>query len=184
MNEILKAIKSRRSVRNFSDKQIPDNELQAVLEAAQYAPTAGSQPWQFIVVQKEELINELSNASKEVAKNYEVEFIRAMANKQEYNTFYNAPTVILVCGDKTPWAPADCAAATQNILLAAESLGLAACWINFGLFAFSSESGSKYNELLCVPEGYKPFYSVALGYRKGEVPAAAPRKKNAVTYIK
>lgn len=107
-----------------------------------------------------------------------------MANSQDYNAFYNAPTVILVCGDDGPWTPADCAAATQNILLAAESLGLAACWINFGLFVFDSESRSKYNELLGIPEGYKPLYSVALGYRKGEVPAAAPRKKNVTTCIK
>jgi nitroreductase len=184
MNEILKVIKTRRSVRSFSDKQIKDNELQTVLEAAQYAPTAGAQSWQFIVVQKEELINELSNASKEIAKNSEVEFIRELANNQDFNAFYNAPTVILVCGEESPWVPADCAAATQNILLAAESLGLAACWINFGLFVFGSESGSKYKTLLSVPEGYNPLYSVALGYRKGELPAAAPRKKNVVTYIK
>ena len=184
MNEVLKAIKSRRSARSFSDKQIKDNELQAVLEAAQYAPTAGAQSWQFIIVQKEDLINELSNASKEVAKNHEIEFIRGLANNQDYNTFYNAPTVIIVCGDENPWAVADCAAATQNILLAAESVGLAACWINFGLFVFSSGRGAKYNELLGVQEGYKPLYSVALGYRKGEVPTAAPRKKNVVTYIK
>ncbi|MDF2500225.1 MAG: nitroreductase [Anaerosporomusa subterranea] len=184
MNDILKAIKSRRSVRSFSDKQITDNELQAVLEAAQYAPTAGSQPWQFIAIQKEELINELSNASKEVVKNHEVEFIRKMANNKDFHAFYNAPTVILVCGDESLWTPADCAAATQNILLAAESLGLAACWINFGLFVFSSESGSKYNKLLGIPEGYSPLYSVALGYRRGAVPAAAPRKKNVVTCIK
>lgn len=48
MNEILKVIKSRRSIRSFSDKQIKDNELETVLEAAQYAPNAGSQSWQFI----------------------------------------------------------------------------------------------------------------------------------------
>lgn len=184
MNEILETIKSRRSVRSFSDKQIKDNELQTVLEAAQYAPTAGAQSWQFIVVQKEELISELSNASKEIAKKHEVEFIRGLANNQEFNAFYNAPTVIIVCGDENPWASADCAAATQNILLAAESLGLAACWINFGLFVFDSESGSKYKTLLSVQEGYKPLYSVALGYRKGELPAAAPRKKNVVTYVR
>ena len=184
MNDVLKTIERRRSVRSFSDNQIKDNELQAVMEAAQYAPNAGSQSWQFIVIQKEELINDLSNASKEIAKNNEVEFIRELANNQDFNAFYNAPTVILVCGDESPWMPADCAAATQNILLAAESLGLAACWIYFGLIVFGSESGSRYKTILGVKEGYKPLYSVALGYRKGEIPTAAPRKKDVVTYIK
>ena len=184
MNEVLKAIKNRRSIRNFSNKQIQDNELQAVLEAAQYAPSAGTEPWQFIAIQREDLINELSDASKEVAKNHEVEFIRAMANKQDYNTFYNAPTVILVCGNQSPRVLADCAAATQNILLAAESLGLATCWSNFGLFIFNSERGARYNEVLGILEGYKPLYAVAIGYHKGEVPTAASRKKDVVTYIK
>ncbi|MEN6565309.1 MAG: nitroreductase family protein [Veillonellales bacterium] len=184
MNEVLKVIKNRRSIRSFSNKQVTDNELKTVLEAAQYAPTAGSQSWHFIVVQKEELINELSNASKEVAKHHGVEFFRKLANNPDFNAFYNAPTVIIVCGDEMPWARADCAAATQNILLAAESIGLAACWINFGLFVFDTEGGSKYKTALGVPEGYKPLYSVALGYRKGEPPVAGPRKKNVVSYIK
>lgn len=184
MNEVIKAIKSRRSIRSFSDKQIQDDELQILLESAQYAPNAGSQSWRFIVLQKKDLINELSDASKEVSKDHPVEFIRQLANNKDYNVFYNAPTVIIVCGDKNPWMPADCAAATQNILLAAESLGLGACWIQFGLFVFNSKEGGKYKALLGVPEEYKPLCSVALGYRKGEVPAAAPRKENAVTYIR
>ena len=178
MNEIIKTIKRRRSIRSFSDEQIKDHELQTVLEAAQYAPNAGSQSWQFIVIQKEALIKELSDASKKIAKNFDVEFITALANNQHFNAFYHAPTVILVCGDESPWMPAGCAAATQNILLTAESLGLAACWIQFGLFVFGSESGSKFKALLGVHEGYKPLCSVALGYRKGELPDAAPRKEN------
>ncbi|EGW37215.1 nitroreductase [Desulfosporosinus sp. OT] len=113
-----------------------------------------------------------------------MQFIRELANNQEFNAFYKAPTVILVCGDESPWMPADCAAATQNILLAAESIGLAACWIHFGLFVFGNENGSKYKKLLGVQEGYRPLYSVALGYRKGDQPDAAPRKKNVVTYVK
>jgi nitroreductase len=75
MNETLKTIKSRRSVRSFKEQQIRDTELQVVLEAAQYAPNAGAQTWQFVAVQNKELINELSNASKEAAKNHEVKRI-------------------------------------------------------------------------------------------------------------
>ena len=92
---------------------------------------------------KKDLINELSDASKEVSKDHPVEFIRQLANNKDYNVFYNAPTVIIVCGDKNPWMPADCAAATQNILLAAESLGLGACWIQFGLLVFNGKRRGK-----------------------------------------
>lgn len=186
MNETLKTIKNRRSSRSFSNQQIGDDELQRILEAAQYAPTGyGRQSWHFIVVQQSQLINMLSDASKEAVKNHSIEYLRNMANNKSFNAYYDAPTIIIICGDKNAfWASTDCAAATQNILLAAESIGLAACWVNFGLFVFDGAETDDYMKMMQIPEGYKPFYSVALGYRNGEMPSAAPRKKNLVTYIK
>ena len=185
MNEILKTIRNRRSTRSFTEQQIESSNLEVILEAAKYAPTGGgAQPWFFSVIQNKELIEELSSASKEVAKNHAVEQIRARANIKEFNTFYSAPAVIVISGvEQHPWSAADCAAAAQNILLAAESLGLGACWVNFGLFVFGSEKGEHYKKMLNLPEGYKPFYSVALGYRKGDAPVAAPRKEGTVSYV-
>ncbi len=184
MNAVLLAIKNRRSIRSFSGEQIKDHELRAVMEAAQYAPNAGSQAWQFIAVQKKDLIDELSQASKDAAKNHALPFLRELAGKSDYHAFYRAPTVILVCAAESPWAPFDCAAATQNILLAAESLGLATCWIYFGLLAFDGAGGPKYADQLGIHEGYRPYCSVALGNRSGPIPDPAPRKKDTVTYIK
>jgi nitroreductase len=186
MNETLQAIQNRRSIRSFTEQQIESSDLQAVLGAAQYAPSGGgAQPWFFSVVQSKELIEELSSASKEIAKNHEVEYLKELANKKEFNTFYSAPTVIVISGvEKHVWSAADCAAASQNILLAAESLGLGACWVNFGLFVFDSEKGAHYKQLLKIPDGYKPLYSVALGYRKGNAPVAASRKEGTIIYIK
>ncbi|MCC5466903.1 nitroreductase family protein [Pelosinus baikalensis] len=185
MNEILKIIKSRRSIRSFTEQQIKEEDLQAILEAGQYAPNGiGNQPWHFIVVQNKELLEALSSASKQVAKNHELGFFRNLANTKEFNAFYGAPTVVIVAGDEqTQCSLADCAAATQNMLLAAEALGLGACWINFGLFIFDGEESAHYKQLLKVPEGFRPFYSVALGYRKGEVPKAAQRKEQVVIFI-
>lgn len=185
MNETLQTIRNRRSIRSFSEDQIELGDLEAILEAAKYAPSGGgAQPWFFSVVQRKALIEELSSASKEIAKTHAVEQIRARANTKEFNTFYGAPTVIVISGvEQHPWSAADCAAAAQNMLLAAESLGLGACWVNFGLFVFGSDKGEHFKKLLNVPEGYKPFYSVALGHRKGDAPKAAARKENTVSYV-
>ncbi|HBE80616.1 MAG TPA: hypothetical protein DDW65_22950 [Firmicutes bacterium] len=68
INETLKIIKRRRSIRRFKDEQIKDAELQAVLEAGLYAPNAGDQAWHFTVVQNKELLNRLNLAAKEAAK--------------------------------------------------------------------------------------------------------------------
>jgi len=79
---------------------------------------------------------------------------------------------------------ADCAAATQNILLAAESIGLGACWVNLTLFALGGEPGERYKQQLGVPAGYKPFSSVALGYKKIEAVNAPTRKEDVINYVK
>lgn len=185
MNETLQVIKNRRSVRSYTEEQITDRELEAVLEAARYAPSpGGSQPWHFSVIQDRELIRALSEDSKEVARKREVEFLRALGNNPEYHAFHGAPTVIVVSGDESqPFAAAACAAATQNMLLAAEALGLGACWVNFGLLVFEGEKEEHYRKILGIPQGYRPLYSVALGYRRGERPTAAPRKAGAVSYV-
>ncbi len=184
MNEVLEAIKNRRSIRTFRDGQIKDHELTAILEAAQFAPNAGSQSWQFIALQKKALIDEISAAAKEAAKNHPLPFLRELAGNPDFHAFYGAPTVVLVCAADSPWAPYDCAAATQNILLAAESLGVASCWIYFGLLAFAGEQGPRFRKLLGLREEYSPLCSVALGNRGGPVPDPAPRKQDVVTYIK
>ncbi|MGI9952768.1 nitroreductase family protein [Moorellaceae bacterium AZ2] len=186
MSEVLQIIKNRRSVRSYKDRQVEDKDLEAVLEAGSYAPSpGGSQPWHFTVVQDKELIRAMSEAAKEVARSREVEFLRALGENPEYHAFHGAPTVIVVSGDETqPFAPAACAAATQNMLLAAEALGLGSCWVNFGLMAFEGAKADHFRRVLGIPEGYKPLYSVCLGYRKEEKPPAAPRKSGVISYVR
>ncbi|HMM19864.1 MAG TPA: nitroreductase family protein [Selenomonadales bacterium] len=185
-NETLKIIKQRRSIRSFTEEQIKEEELQAVLEAGLYAPSAGNQQaWHFTVIQSKELLDRLNFAAKEAAKQLDNEHVRKMANNEKFNIFYGAPTLVLVSGlEQAMLIEADCAAATQNLLLAAESIGLGACWINFVLFAFHSPDGSAFRKELEIPEGYKPYSSAALGYKKAAAGRAPDRKPNAVTYIR
>ena len=77
VNETLKIIKQRRSIRSFKDEQIKDEELQAVLEAGLYAPNAGDQAWHFTVIQNKEMLDRLNLAAKEAAKQMNMEHLRA-----------------------------------------------------------------------------------------------------------
>lgn len=182
-NETLSTIKNRRSIRNFKNNQIKDDELQAVLDAGIYAPSAHEQAWHFTVIQNKELLAWLNYEAKERAKQYEP--LQELANNEGFNIFYGAPTVILVSGEEKAIAiESDCAAATQNMLLAAESIGLGSCWIGFVLVAFNSPKAKEYLKELGVPDGYKPYASVALGYKKIEAVYAPPRKLNLINYIK
>lgn len=185
-NETLKIIKQRRSIRSYKDSQITDEELQAVLEAGIYAPNAGEQVWHFTAIQNKEMLQRLNLAVKEAARESDKDWLRKLGNDEGFNCLYGAPTLIIVSGDSKAPTPldADCAAALQSILLAAESMGLSSCWIFFVLLALSSPQGAQIREELKMPEGFRPYYSAVIGYRNIDIPEAPERKPGLVTYIK
>jgi len=189
-NPILETIKSRRSIRKYTAEQIKEEELQTILEAGMWAPSAGnSQGWHFTVVQQREVLDWLNRSAKEAAKKFEIEYIQKMANNEKLNVFYNAPTVVVVSGDAsdTEAVEANCAAATQNMLLAAEALGLGACWVNFIRHPcnfFAEEDRTEFLQKLGIPQGYKPYSSIVLGYKKYDASVAPERKPNLVNYIR
>lgn len=192
MNPVLEAIKNRRSIRKYLPEQINDEELEAILEAAQYAPSArNDQPWHFTVIQDPELIEYMNKEAKRSMKKSGENWLVNIGNSERYHVFHHAPTVIVVSGEIGATEPlVDCSAATQNILLAAEALGIGSCWIGLARFFFTNKSfGEKYSALpervneLDIPFGYQPFFAVTLGYKAQEV-RAPPRTQNLVNYIK
>lgn len=184
MNEILNVIKTRRSIRRFLPEQIKDEEIQTIIEAAIHAPSGhNEQPWHFTVIQNKELIDHFSNVIKKLMAESEVEWIASMGRNEKLHIFYNAPTVIVVSGRKNAYsALIDCSAATQNMLLAAHSIGLGSCWIGLIRFLFKIEEEVR---KLALPEGYEPFFAVALGYPDPtKQPRPIERKRDVVNYIK
>ncbi|MDF2570825.1 MAG: drgA 1 [Sporomusa sp.] len=170
----------------MTEDQRTDEEWQIVLEAGIYAPSAGNQQlWHFTVIQDKKLLDQLNVSAKAGAAQIDNEHIQLIAKNEKFNIYYGAPTVVLISGKEDGLAiESDCAAATQNILLAAESIGLGACWVNLTLFALGGEQGEQYKQQLGVPAGYKAFSSVALGYKKIEPVNAPARKENVINYIK
>jgi nitroreductase len=186
VNETLKNIKRRRSIRSYLDVQIKDEELQAVLDAGMHAPNAGDQAWHFTVVQDRGLLDRLNLAAKEAARQMNMEPLKALWSDEKYDCLYGAPTLVIVSGDGEAPMPldADCAAATQNMLIAAESAGLGSCWIFFVLMAFFTPQGSELRNELQLPNGYKPYASAVFGYGKGAPGGIPERKPGLVTYVR
>ncbi len=186
LNDVLTLIRNRRSVRNFKKERINDEELKAVLDAGLYAPSArNEQPWHFTVLQNRTILDGMAAIAREAFKNTEIEFIQALLKDEKFDFFYHASTVIIISGDKNAMSPhASCAAAAENILLAAESIGLGACWMNMPVRMINSESGSHYKKELGIPDDFIPLYSIAIGYKEGVPGEAAPRRKNSINYVK
>lgn len=185
-NEILETIKKRRSIRSYRAEQITEAELQAILEAGAYAPSAMNQQlWHFTVIQNQALLDELNQSAKEAAARSDNEHVQKLGRNEKYNIFHGAPTVVLISGRADALlTEADCAAAAENMLLAAESLNLGACWVNLTVFAFAGEKGMQFKQQLGLPEGYTPYYSVILGYKESETVYVPPRKGKPINYIR
>lgn len=186
MNTTLDLIKKRRSVRAFTPKQIADSEIAAIIEAGMYAPSGrGDQSWHFTVVQNTELLYELSEAVKRIYASLDNPFLQSQGKNEKYHVYYHAPTVIIISGNQEALLPElDCAGCVQTIRLAAESLNIGSCWISgIDLLAAVKERCPAL-ETLNIPDGYKPYFSVALGYKKNENLKAAPRKENNIHFIR
>ena len=182
-NQVLRAIRDRRSTRKYKEKQISEEELQVILEAGIQAPSANNmQPWHFTVIQKKEMINHISDKSKELMLQSDNEHIVSMG-KSQVNIFYNAPTVIILSGKETvPSSLVDCSAAIENMLIAGESIGLGSVWIGLVRFFFADNEEVKKLEL---PDGYKPHYAVAIGYKNGDIiQGISKRNMDVINYIR
>ena len=170
MNETLKIIANRFSCRSFSDRMPDDNQLQLIARAAIQAPSGmNRQHWHIVVVKNKKLIAEMEEAGMKV--------LSLMDDKSTYDRimsrggrlFYNAPCMIMVAVKQAIPKGAeliDCGIAAQNIVLAAESLGLASLHCGLACLAFAGENGEKFKAMLKFPPGYECGIGVLLGYAK------------------
>lgn len=147
--DLYEAITSRRSIRKFTSEPLSDEDIRQILECAMLAPSArNQQPWQFVLLRDQALREAASRTSPYTGM------------------CANAPLVIVVCGDleeeKAPgfW-PQDCAAATQNLLLAARGKDIGAVWCGIHPVQEREEYLKK---LLNLPEKVIPFALVCLGH--------------------
>jgi nitroreductase len=153
--EALQAIFTRRSIRYFRSDPVPERMMQTLLEAAMQAPSAGNQqPWQIIVISERTLLD-------------------AIARFHPYAQMcLSAPLAMLICGNVTDlrhegmW-PQDCAAASQNVLLAAHALGLGAVWV--GVLP-NQERMRAFSVLLNLPQHIVPFSLIPCGFPGEEKP--------------
>jgi nitroreductase len=155
MNDTLNTIFARKSVRSFKSDAVPDEKLRMLVRAGMAAPTAvDKRPWEFIVVKDRTVLKQLADALP-YAK---------MAEK--------AAAAIIVAGDvKKQWGGMesdywimDCSAATQNILLAAESMGLGAVWT--AVYPEDSRVRSV-RQILGIPSHVVPLNVIPLGIQAG-----------------
>ena len=171
MNDVLNALLSRRSVRKFKPDPVPQDKLDAILEAARFAPSGGGRPGnRLVVVQNSTLRNQLSR-------------MNAAVLGKDTDPYYGAPVIIFVFADKTKSTPVeDGSLALGNLFLAAHSLGLGSCWIHRAREMFESPEGRDLLRRWGVDDRFLGIGACSLGYPDGPLPAPAPRKPHAIIF--
>ena len=167
MNEVIKAIKERRSVKSYRPDPIPNKLLAAVLEAGTYAPTGRNMQSPIIIaVTDKKLRDRLAKLNADVMG-------------FDSDPFYGAPAVLVVLADRErPTYLYDGSLVMENLMLAAHSLGLGSCWIHRAKEVFDSAEGKEILSSLGISGNYEGIGNCIIGYTDTEPAERKPRKEN------
>lgn len=189
---LMDLIKSRHSIRKYTDEQIRKEDLEKILEAGNYAPNAGGgQRSMMVAIHNKELAARIGKMN--LARFDRTHLAGNFVSKEQPSTiddpsikngFYDAPSVICIFAQSNfLFRTADAFCMAENMILQATELGIASCIISRGFETFDNEEGRAYMKEWGVPEGYTCQCFVILGYIDGEQPHSKPRKPGRVKIV-
>ena len=171
-NAVLDNIRTRRSVREYLDRDVSDEDIKKIIDAGIHAPSSfDSQPWFFVVIKNREMMQRMSDHCKprllaqleDVTHDNAVHFKKMLAT-DEFNIFYNAPVVVIVLGNNAGFTTDyDCSLCAENMMLAAHSMGIGSCWIGTACFI---QDNPEFLEELGITPDYRVIAPVVFGYPK------------------
>ena len=179
VNPVLSSIMARRSIRKYLDKPVEHEKLEAIVKCGINAPSGmNRQPWVVRVVEGQKLITDAT----EIYKQENAEQVKR--DNDFKNMFRNAPNLICVCTPANGGGELDAGLLGENIMLAAQSMGLGTCCLGGPVrFLLSNEKCNFFLDRLDIPADYKLNYIIAIGY-PDEQPDAKPRDASKVKFIK
>lgn len=195
MPDIFETIMHRRSIRRFEPNQIEEAALQQIIQAGLYAPSAGGRQGVIFAVCQDRVMNECLGKIKRANSNFRMSTATSFVSHEQpsivddaklTNAFYDAPTIISMFAPKNfLFSAEDCAAAAENMMLAADALGIGSCYIGQGWTAFADPYGQEVLQPWSIPTDHYAIMQLLLGYpREGDKhPAPKPRKEGRVIRI-
>ncbi|MCQ2227126.1 MAG: nitroreductase [Bacteroidales bacterium] len=174
MNKVIENMVTRRSVKKFDGKMVPEELVAEICKAGTYAPTGmGMQSPIIIAVTNKALRDKLSKMNADVMS-------------ADIDPFYNAPVVLVVLARKDVSTHVyDGTLVMENLMLAAHSLGLGSCWIHRAKEEFESEEGKKILRDLGIDGDYEGIGHCVIGYAAaGSERPEKPRKSDYVIWAK
>ena len=179
VNPVLSNMMARRSIRKYLDKPVEHEKLEVIVKCGINAPSGmNRQPWIVRVVEDQKLIADVNEVFKQENPD------QVARDKDFKNMFRNAPNLICVCTPANGGGELDAGLLGENMMLAAQSMGLGTCCLGGPVrFLLSNEKCKFFLDRLDIPADYKLNYILAIGY-PDEQPDAKPRDASKVKYIK
>ena len=177
-NAVIAAIMGRRSIRKYQDKAVPRELLQQVAECGIQAPNAmNAQNWEVRIVDSPDYIDG-------VTKLFQAKYPEMAARNTYFkNVFRNAPAIICIANDGARFSDVNCGLMSENMMLAAYSLGLGTCCLGGPVdFLMKEPEAKPFFDQLGLPEGYKLCIILAIGWPEEE-PEARPRDLSKIQFV-
>lgn len=174
MNDIIKAMKERRSVRKFKSDMPDKKDIEQIVEAGLYAANGrGKQAVITVAVTNRELRDKISDINRKIG-----------GWSEGFDPFYGAPVILIVLADKDwPTCVYDGSLVMGNMMLAAHSLGLGSIWIHRAKEEFETDEYKELLKSLGVEGNWEGIGHCAVGYADGDIPTPAERKDGRVFWI-
>lgn len=174
---VVKTIMERRSIRKYKPQPVEREKMQTIVECGVNAPNAmNRQPWEVRVVDNPDFINGVTEL-------YKKEQPKVAEDPNFKNMFRNAPTVVFIGRDvQSGSAEFDCGLLSENMMLAAQSMGIGSCCLGSPATFMRSPAAAEYLKKLGFSEGYELLYCIAFGY-PDEAPAAKPRDLTKIKFV-
>ena len=174
MNEIIKAMMERRSIRKFKSDMVSKKDIDEIIEAGLYAANGmGRQAVITVAVTNKQLRDKISEDNRKIG-----------GWDKGFDPFYGAPVILIVLAEKD-WRNKvyDGSLVIGNMMLAAHSLGLGSIWIHRAKEEFETEEYKKLLKDIGVQGEWEGIGHCAIGYIDGDIPKPAPRKENRVYFV-
>ena len=193
MNESIQTMWTRHAIRRFQDRPVPKAELDQILTAGLYAPSAGNNQYSRIVVCEDKAINEeLGKINRymmfqgkdpgAIAHSVSAEQPSIQDDFSILNGYYGAPVVLTIFTRDHRYGREDAAMIAENIMLAAHFLGIGSCYVGRTKEVFQTEMGQALRQKWGVPDDLVAVCNVLLGYREGPAPKDKPRKEGRIIW--
>ena len=189
MPDIFETIAHRRSIRRFSEKQIEEAHLQQIMQGGLYAPSAGGRQGVIFAVCQDKAVNERLGRIKRANSHPHMATTTSYVSREQpsiaddakiTNAFYDAPTVITMFAPKDfLFSKEDCALAAENMMLAADALGIGSCYIGQGWEAFADPFGQEMLRAWNIRMDYYAVMQLLLGYPREGDKHPTPKERKA-----